>query len=166
MTEPVVYEDVSETKVQPYVGMTMRDFLRVLVTGAIVGIATFALYYLLNRFVFGAVLCRSESTGDCAQAPSYAMAVALLVGAIGGVVGLAHIRVYRPLLVVIATAISYWGIHTLIQHMAWYMGLLDVTVLFALAYAAFTWIARIRSFILALVVTIVLVVAVRWVLIA
>lgn len=165
MPEPVVYEE-SDTKVLPYIGMTQRDFIGVLVTGIIVGIAVFALYALLNKFVFGAVLCRPQSTGDCAQAPNYAMIVAIIIATIGGVANLARMRVYRPLLVGIAAAFALFGVHTLLAGVAWYWALLSLAVLFALAYVALTWIARVRNFILALVITIVVVVLARWVLVA
>ena len=165
MPEPVVYEEPDVT-VLPFVGMTRRDFFGVLVTGFVTGIAVAGLYFLLNTFVFGAVLCRAQSTGDCSQAPDYAMIVAIIIGTIGAVANLARIRVYRPLLVGVAVAISLWGIHTLLSSVAWYWALLDSAVIFALAYAVFAWAARIRNFILSLVVAVVLVVLVRWVLVA
>lgn len=165
MPEPVVYEE-PDAKVLPYIGMTRREFIGVVVTGLVVGAAVAALYMLLNKFVFGAVLCRAQSTGDCSQAPNYAMIVALLIAAIGGVANLARMRVYRPLLTGIATTIAFWGINKVVGGLAWYWILIDLAVLFALAYVAFTWVARIRNFILALVITVVLVVLARWVLVA
>lgn len=165
MPEPVVYEE-SDTKVLPYIGMTQREFIGVLITGLAVGMAVFALYALLNKFVFGAVLCRPQSTGDCTQAPNYAMIVAMIIGTIGGVANLARMRVYRPLLVGIATAVALFGIHTVLSGAAWYWALIGFAVLFTLAYVAFTWVARLRNFILALVVTVVVVVLARWILVA
>ena len=166
MSEPVVYEETPEVKVLPFVGMARHEFFNVLFTGLGVGIIITLLYFLLNTFVFGAVLCRPQSTVDCSQAPNYAMIVAIILGTIGGVANLARIRIYRPLMVGIASAVALWGLHSITSGMAWYWMLLCVAVLFALAYAAFTWVARIRSFILALVVTVVLVVIARWILVA
>ncbi len=165
MPEPVVYEE-SDTKVLPYIGMTQRDFIGVLITGVVVGVAVFALYALLNKFVFGAVLCRPQSTGDCTQAPNYAMIVAIIIATIGGVANLARMRVYRPLLVGIAAAIALFGVHSILANAAWYWVLISLAALFAFAYLAFTWIARLRNFILALVITVVIVVLARWVLVA
>ena len=165
MPEPVVHEE-ADTRVLPYIGMARREFIGVIITGIAVGVAVGVLYMLLNKFVFGAVLCRAQSTGDCSQAPNYAMIVALLIGGIGGVANLARLRAYRPLLTAIATTVVFWGVHTLVGGLAWYWILLDLAVLFALAYAAFSWAARIRNFILALVVTVVLVVLARWLLVA
>lgn len=166
MSEPVVYEETPEVKTLPFVGMARHEFLNVALTGLGVGIVVTLLYFLLNTFVFGAVLCRPQSTGDCSQAPNYAMIVSIIIATIGGVANLARIRIYRPLMVGIASAVALWGVHAITGGLAWYWMLLLVGVLCALAYAAFTWVARIRSFILALVVTVVLVVLARWILVA
>lgn len=166
MTEPTVHEEVTDNKTLPFVGMTRREFIGVLISGAVAGLAAFVLYALLNKFVFGAVLCRAESTGDCAQAPTYSMIVAIIISTIAGVAGLARLRVYRPLLIGLASAIALWGLHKIAAGYAWYVALPAFVALFALAYAAFAWVARLRNFILTLVVTVVLVVLVRWVLVA
>lgn len=165
MPEPVVYEE-SDTRVLPFIGMTPQDFASVLITGLLAGLAAAVLYYLLDKFVFGAVLCRSQSTGDCSQAPNYAMIVAMIIATIGAVANLARLRIYRPLLVGIAAAISLWGLHTLLGNFAWYWALIAAMVIFMLTYAAFAWIAHVRNFILSLVITVVLVVVIRWVLVA
>jgi hypothetical protein len=64
-------------------------------------------------------------------------------------------------LIVIAATIALWGINTLTASMAWYFALPVIMIMFGLVYGLFAWIARIRSFILAIVVTVVLVVIVR-----
>lgn len=166
MTNEVVYEDAPEVKVSPFVAMTSRDFITTIVTGAMVGLIVSVAYFLLNKFVFGAVLCRPQSLSDCAQAPNYSMIIALIIGSIAGVASLARARIYRPLLIAIAAAIALWGIHTIVAGFVWYVALLVSIVLFALAYGLFGWIARIRNFIMAAVVLVVLVVLIRWVLVA
>ena len=166
MKEPTVHEEVIDNKTLPFVGMTRRDFIGVLISGAIAGLAAFVLYALLNKFVFGAVLCRAESTGDCSQAPAYSMIVAMIISTIAGVANLARLRIYRPLLIGLAAAISLWGLQAVAGGFAWYWAAVVFVALFALAYAVFAWVARLRNFILALVVTVVLVVLARWVLVA
>lgn len=164
MSEPVVHEEVPNES--PLVTMGARELLRVIVRGALVGAAVAVVYLLLNKFVFSAVLCRPQSTGDCSQAPNYAAIVALVVGVFGGVVVLARARVYRPLLVVLAAIISLWGIQSDVAGVAWYWVILAAAVLSGVSYGLYSWIARIRNFILALVVTVVVIVLIRWVLVA
>ena len=94
------------------------------------------------------------------------MIVAIIISTIAGVANLARLRIYRPLLIGLASAISLWGLQTVAGSFAWYWAVLVFVALFTLAYAAFAWVARLRNFILALVVTVVLVVLARWALVA
>lgn len=161
MSDTVVYENDAEPRVSPLVSMSLGDLVRTLLCGLGVGLIVALVYFLMNKFVFGAVLCRPQSAGNCSDAPMYAYIVAIVVGSIAGLVALVRMRTYRPLIAVIATAIALWGIYSAITNAAWYWALLATMVLFALSYALFVWIARIRSFILAIIVTIVLVIIIR-----
>lgn len=98
---------------------------------------------------------------ECTNAGNYAMIVAMVIASIGGLIALVQARIYRPLLVVLAAAISMWGLHVITAGMQWYWTLVVTMILFALTYALFTWVARIRSFLLSLVVIVVLVALVR-----
>ena len=135
--------------------------MAILITGLIAGLVTVVVYYLLERYVFGSVLCRAGNDASCASAPSYAMAVSLVVGTVVGLVGLVQARAYRPLLVVLAVAVSYWGFQDLVASQVWYYGALIGAVLFALSYLLFAWIARLRSFVLSVIVTVLLIVLIR-----
>lgn len=148
-------------RISPVVGMSNTDLIRALATGAAAGLFTALVALLMNRYVFSAVLCRTANASECAQTPTYSVIVAVVIGSIIGLVALARLRVFRPLIVVIASVVSLWVMHLWLFDMAWYWALAVSTGLYALAYGAFSWIARIRSFILTLVVVVVLVVALR-----
>ena len=103
MSESVVYDESAvEVPVSPFVAMTSGEIIRTVLCGMGVGLLTALVMFLMNKFVFGAVLCRAQSMADCSQAPTYAMIVAMVIGAIAGLVALARLRVYRPLLIVLA----------------------------------------------------------------
>lgn len=155
----VVAESVE--RVDPVVPMYNREIVGVFLTGLVVGLVVGVMIYLLNRFVFGIMLCRGDDTSSCASAPQYAMIVSMILGAIAGLIALVQTRVYRPLLAVLGTTVGLWGINELTAQMTWYWALVVIAVLFGLSYALFTWVARIRSFVAALIVTIVLVVLIR-----
>jgi hypothetical protein len=145
----------------PFISMSRRDVIDTLVCGAGVGLLIAVLYLLLNSFVFGAVLCRAQSSANCANAPHYAMIVAMVIGAIAGLVALARVRVYRPLFIVLFAAVSLWAANLLLSGYAWY-GVIGVLLgLNAIAYLLFAWLARIRSFILASIIGIIVLVVVR-----
>lgn len=164
MEKREVYENAEVTEgVSPFVSMSRRDIIDVLVCGAGVGLVVGILYTLLETFVFGAVLCRPQQAADCAQAPQYAMIVATVIGAIGGLVALARVRIYRPLFVVLFATISLWAANLFVGNYAWYWAIPILLALYAIAYLLFAWLARIRSFILAGVLGIVVLVVVRFV---
>lgn len=166
MVKEAVHDDATDARVSPLVSMSRRELISMILVGVAVGVIISVLYFLLNKFIFSAVLCRPQSTADCGQAPSYAMIVAMLVGSIGGVVGLARTRIYRPLLIVIVSVIALWGIQNVLMGLDWYWAMMITAVFFGLAYGVFGWLARIRNFILAIVLVAVLTVLVRWVLVA
>lgn len=159
--ESVQAEAEYEAPVAPIVAMSLREIVWVMVSGLVIGLVVAGLYLLMNTYIFGAVLCRPQSMAECANAPSYAMSAATFLGAIAGLASLARIRIYRPLLVVIASAIALWGLDRVVGSLAWYQILLSSMVLYALAYGLFAWLARIRNFVLTIVMIIVAVVIAR-----
>lgn len=150
-------------KIEPTVPMYGRELLTVCLSGILVGALIAIAYYLLSHFVFGAVMCREGADTTCGDAPGYAMTVAMIIGGLAGLITLAQVRVYRPLLVVLATAIALWGFHVLLGDMVWYWGLLLTAGLFGLTYMLFAWIVRLRSFVAAVVLVAVIVVLIRFV---
>jgi len=149
------------TEIAPVSAMYGHEIINTLIFGFVIGIVFAGAYYLLNQFVFGSVLCRAGNDATCSSAPTYSMAVATVIAAIVGLVGLVQLRGYRPLIVVLAVAVSLWGFEAIFMSVPWIVGLLSSAVLFALSYLLFSWIARLRSVALATVVTIVLVVLIR-----
>lgn len=166
MVKEAVHEDATDARVSPLVSMNRRELISMILVGVAVGAIISVLYFLLNKYIFSAVLCRPQSTADCGQAPNYAMIVAMLVGSIGGVVGLARTRIYRPLLIVIVSVVALWGVQNILMGLDWYWAMMITAVFFGLAYGMFGWLARIRNFILAIVLIAVVAVLVRWVLVA
>ena len=78
---------------------------------------------------------------------------------------LVRIRVYRPLLVVLAVVLALWGIQSIVVVLPWYLALVGMVAVGALSYSLFAWIARLRSFVLAAIVTVVIAVLVRCVIV-
>ena len=149
-------------KVEPVVPMYRGDVISAAGVGAAVGVITWVAMTLLERYVFTAVMCGGDGAGDCSNAASYALIVAMILGALAGLIALVQTRIYRPLLVVIAATATLWSFsEKLLSGVEWYWALPISAVLFALTYILFAWIARIRSFILSAVLSVVLVVIVR-----
>ena len=116
---------------------------------------------LFHAYIFQAVLCRDQANTACGQAATYAAITTAFIASFVAVVVLAHIRVYRPLLIILAAILALWGIQSIVAVLPWYWALAGMIAVGALAYSLFAWIARIRSFILSAVVAIVIAVIIR-----
>ncbi|MGO3701948.1 MAG: hypothetical protein ACTJG2_02015 [Candidatus Saccharimonadales bacterium] len=133
--------------------------LRVAITGAVVGLVTWMLAYALQRFVLGSLFCGDDTT--CERAVDYSGAIALIVTAIVGVIVLVRSLVYRPLLIVLGAVVSLWGIVswlsglTILEQVGW------MVLLFALAYSAYAWLARVRNVVVMLILVALLLIASR-----
>lgn len=169
MQTNATYNEPSDSaiRVSPFINMSIRSLLVSIAVGALIGLVTAGISLLMNTYVFSSVLCRANvASSECASAPTYAAIVALIIGAVAGLTALAQTRMYRPLLVVIASTATLWSFHVLTASMPWYWALIVPVVLFGLVYGLFTWVARIRSFMMAVILTVVLVVAIRFLLVA
>lgn len=169
MSEPVVREETAVKKqgaTAALISMGMRDLVGSVCCGIVAGSLAVVLYIVFEKYVFGAVLCRAQSIGSCTLAPIYATLTAVILGSIAGVAGLAKLRIYRPLLIGIVAAVSLWGLHVAVADFAWYNALLAVSLLSGIAYGLFSWLSRIKNFLLAVIIMIILVILIRWVFVA
>lgn len=153
-------ETASETR-SNFVPMTWRELARIGAIGAVIGALSVGLYVLFHTYIFQAVLCRDQANTACGQAATYAAITTAFIASFVAVVVLAHIRVYRPLLIILAAILALWGIQAITAVLPWYWALVGMIAVGALAYSLFAWIARIRSFILSAVVAIVIAVIIR-----
>ena len=153
-------ETASETR-SNLVPMTWRELARIGSIGAVIGALSVGLYVLFHAYIFQAVLCRDQANTACGQAATYAAITTAFIASFVAVVVLAHIRVYRPLLIILAAILALWGIQSIVAVLPWYWALVGMIAVGALAYSLFAWIARIRSFILSAVVAIVIAVIIR-----
>lgn len=144
--------------------MTIRQLFRVMITGAVIGGLTWGLAMLLDMYIFKGMACRGNESMQCVASLQYANISASILGGGIGLFLLARFQVFRSLLIVIAATASLWGVIVMLQPQGWQVMLPASILLTMVAYGLFAWIARLRSFILALVITAVLVVGTRLVL--
>ena len=130
-----------------YVTAETRTILATGIIGAVTGALTWGLNLLLQRFFIEPVFCRSaDSFSVCANGGMVAFNIALVVMAIVSVVALVRFGGYRPLLVAIAVIISFWSAGAWLGVLRWYEAALWLTLLMAVAYVGYSWVARIKSF--------------------
>lgn len=157
----MVQERTTET--HAIISMTVRQFLWVILAGAAVGVAAWLFGQILSAWLFTPLFCRTGSS-ICSQAPQYADVGALILATGLGVFLLVRAQVYRPLLIGLGAALTLWGLLDIVHPLAWYQGMFIMALLFALAYSAFTWLARIRAFLIAVIICVVVLIIVRYIL--
>ncbi len=147
-----------------YVAQEQRSVIGAAITGLFVGIVGWLVSMAIQAWIIEPIFCRSAQTFNvCSNGGTIAWTVALIIVSIVGLLSLVRTGVFRPLLVVLATLIALWGVSAWLGPLTWWQALLWHGVLFALAYSLFAWVARIQSFLLSLVVTIVLIIIARFV---
>ncbi|MNT18605.1 hypothetical protein D3C72_1538190 [compost metagenome] len=143
--------------------MTVRTVVQIAILGAALGLIAWLVSALVSNYVIDPLFCKAEggNFSVCSQGGLLASNIASLI--VGGleVVGLLRLGVFRPLLISLAVIISLWGIGPWMGALPWYQSLLWTILLYAVAYLAFSWLARIRVFWIALLATIIVIVAVR-----
>ncbi len=139
--------------------------VRLVLIGVITGAVGWLLYLGIANFFIDPVFCRSAETYSvCRSGGTIAWIGAHVIVLAAATAVLARLAVYRPLLVVLATLVTLWGAHGWLGGMEWYVGLVWQAVLFGAAFAVFGWIARLPSFLLALILTLIVAVLSRIVL--
>ena len=130
--------------------------------GAGAGILTWLLSLLIRTLFIEPVFCRStDNFGVCAQGGDIAWVSALVVVSVVAVLALVRVGIYRPLMVVLAVLIAFFGLAPWLAPLEWYWALLWHVVLFGVAYALFAWLATIEKFVVTLIVTLVAVLIIR-----
>lgn len=142
--------------------MKLSDLIRLLIGGAVVGLATYALFLALDQYVFTPALCSSAGLEErCADKESFASSFALVIGAFVGLFATVRQRVYRPLLVVLFATIGLWNIPLLVADFTWWAAALLVAAVFSFSYGAFAWIVQLRNLYVAVGFGLVLVTVLR-----
>jgi hypothetical protein len=153
-------------KPAPLIEMSGQRLVQVIGVGAAVGLAAWGLAYVLENYVLQALMCHGSVTIRCVAEPQYADAMASILAAGIGLFGLVRLQVFRPLLTVLATTLSLWGLLEAARVSFPYgVGVASI-FLYALSYGLFAWIARIRLFWLTVILTLSLLIIVRLILTA
>ncbi|MCB9820191.1 hypothetical protein H6796_02740 [Candidatus Nomurabacteria bacterium] len=163
MARMIVTEENSTVASSGVLLMTWRELLRVALIGAVVGLATFALTVVIDKYIITTTFCSGQDSGvvSCDSKEYMASAAATIMVAIGALFALVQSRVYRPLLVVLLAVAGLWNITILALNTNWIISSIAMMALFAIAYATFSWLVQIRNFLVALVLGIVIVVLMR-----
>jgi len=163
---------MSNTEVQqdemtlPFATTSRQQVIQVLAASLVVGLLAWGLAFLLETYLLKGILCPGSGAMKCTAAFQYSGAIASIIAATFGLFTLVKLQVFRPLLVVLAATISLWGLVPLVSVLPGQQAVLITVLLSGIAYSLFAWIARIRLFWTAIILMLLLIVAVRFVLMA
>lgn len=144
--------------------MTPRSVAHVALLGLLLGLVAWVITAVVSNYVISPLFCKADggNFSVCAQGGLLASNIASLIVAGLGMVAALRLGVFRPLLVALAALVTLWGLGPWLGAMPWYEALGWSSVLYALAYATFAWLARIRVFWIALLATVVVIVSARF----
>lgn len=152
-----------EQPASAFTSMSNRNLGRVAVIGLLAGILLWFFARILGQYVFQPMFCSGEALRCGAVANTSEVTSAIIV-AIVALVALVKAQTYRPLVVVLASIVSLWGLAEIMSTTTPYIVALVSGALYAVAFLLFTWILRLRVFWLALGITTLFVVVLRFIL--
>lgn len=116
---------------------------QIAITGAAIGALYFILTFLIGQFIIDRLYCGATlSVANCTNSVGISGNIStILVGTIGlGI--MVSLRVVRPIIVAVMSAILLWGLSIWTAGLSWGEVVLWSSLLYALSYVAFAWICR------------------------
>ena len=144
-----------------YMRTTPMAAIQALVVGLLVGFMVHVGTLGLQQYALDPLFCQQNNDQYCSSTGQIAAVLSIVVFHFLGLVALVRIGVIRPLLVVLATVVTLFGLHVWLGGQTWWMGALYSALLVGISYLYYTWINRMTLFPVALGLTIVSVIIAR-----
>ena len=139
------------------------NFFHIGFIGLIIGAVVWLLSWLTGTFIIDPLLCREAILQACSQSDVVAGNIAAVIGAALGVMLLIRLHVRRSLWIALAVIASLWGITTLTTNLFWVEAIAWTLAAYGLSYILFTWLLRFRSIFISIIITIFMVLVLRWI---
>lgn len=153
----VIQEDTQSQQVA-----TTYPVWKIALTGAGLGAIYWILTVLIGKYVIDPIFCRSVTdAAACTNSVGIAGDVATVLIAALGVMIMLRLRVVQPLIIAVASAAALWGLSRWTEGLVWAEIVAWSVLLYALAYALFSWISRYSRIIPVLIAVIVAIIIVR-----
>lgn len=137
--------------------VAVQAFVIGLLVGFLVHVGTLG----LQQYALQPLFCQPTNDQYCSSTMQISAVLNILVFHFLGLIALIRIGVIRPLLVVLATVVTLFGLHAWLDGQTWWMASLYSSLLVGISYLFYAWINRMSQFPVALGLTIVSVVAAR-----
>lgn len=141
---------------------SLQAWLRVIGFGAVVGLAYWILTLLIGNYVVEPLACRDIATATtCVGAESLAGKISTVLIAVAAIFGMVRLGVVRPIIIALASAALLWELSAWVEGLFWLESLAWSVLLYAVSYALFGWIVRALSVVVAIIIAVLAVVALR-----
>ena len=136
--------------------------VRIVFTGAVLGLIWWVSTVLIRTYIIEPVVCRDLSNAAaCVDSFGVAGNIMTVVVAILGVFALIRTLQPRPIIIAVASAVVLWGLGQYLNGLVWYEAILWSVLLYAVTYILFGLVARIVWFPAAVITAIVIAAVIR-----
>jgi hypothetical protein len=142
-------------------------WLKVLGIGAVTGILFWFLTLLIGRYIVDPLVCgQAVDVARCAESLSMSSGIAMILAAVVSVVVMVRASVARPIIVAIASAAVLWGLALWTEGLFWFEALAWFAALYIATFALFGWITRYAKLWVTIILSALIVVIIRFALVA
>lgn len=139
-----------------------QTWLRVVLIGAVIGLAFWVITALLARYVVEPLACRQMAEAAvCANATGVAGNIATILAGLGSIFALIRLGVARPIIVTVASAALLWNLAAMMVGLFWLEAVAWSIALYAAAYGLFAWITRYSILWVTIVVSLAIILLIR-----
>ncbi len=143
------------------IDLRAQQIVQIALLGITLGAVMWLATQLVRQVVLVPLFCGDPTNGMCLSATDTAGVIATVVAAVVGLMGLVRLSVYRPLLIVIASAVCLWGLSGWTAGLPWFEALAWTVILYAICYIAFAWLVRPRAFVPVVIIVVIVVALAR-----
>ena len=111
------------------------------IVGALLGLLFFGLSVVLDKFMIEPIFCKAD-VSNCMSAISISGDISTIIVATIGILAMIGLKMARPLIVSLSSALSLWGLATMTSNMGWAEAAFWAVLLYTITYILFSWIAR------------------------
>lgn len=139
-----------------------QSWLRVIITGAAVGLLFWIITTLLTRYVIEPLTCRElANAAQCLGSNTLAGNVAAILTALAAILIMVRLNVIQPVIIAIGSAAILWDLSTWTGGLFWAEAIGWSILLYALSYALFSWLTRYTRMIPAIIGGIIVILLIR-----
>jgi hypothetical protein len=130
---------------QAAIGATY-EWWYVLLTGLTIGVLYVGLSALISHFVIDPLYCKATlNSGVCSNSESIGGNIATILSAVVALALFVRLRVFRPIVIVVAAAMLLWGLSSWTAGLGAIEIVVSSAILYGLCYILISWICRYKN---------------------